>query len=81
MAIFHLSVKTVSRSTGRSAVAAAAYRTGDTLTNERDGRQHDYANRTGVDDSFIIARLVASGRTIALHCGTLPSRPRSVLTQ
>ncbi|MEW9299219.1 MobQ family relaxase [Acetobacter oryzifermentans] len=55
MAIFHLSVKTVSRSTGRSAVAAAAYRTGDTLTNERDGRQHDYANRTGVDDSFIIA--------------------------
>jgi len=55
VAIFHLSVKTVSRSTGRSAVAAAAYRTGDTLTNERDGRQHDYANRTGVDDSFIIA--------------------------
>lgn len=55
MAIFHLSVKTVSRSTGRSAVAAAAYRTGDTLTNERDGRQHDYANRTGVDESFIIA--------------------------
>lgn len=55
MAIFHLSVKTVSRSTGRSAVAAAAYRSGDTLTNERDGRQHNYANRTGVDDSFIIA--------------------------
>jgi len=55
VAIFHLSVKTVSRSTGRSAVAAAAYRTGDTLTNERDGRQHDYANRTGVDDAFIIA--------------------------
>ncbi|WP_264996230.1 MobQ family relaxase, partial [Kozakia baliensis] len=55
VAIFHLSVKTVSRSTGRSAVAAAAYRTGDTLTNERDGRQHNYANRTGVDDSFIIA--------------------------
>jgi len=54
VAIFHLSVKTVSRSTGRSAVAAAAYRTGDTLTNERDGRQHDYANRTGVADSFII---------------------------
>ena len=55
MAIFHLSVKTVSRSTGRSAVAAAAYRSGDTLTNERDGRQHNYVNRTGIDDSFIIA--------------------------
>ncbi|MDN7352166.1 MobQ family relaxase [Acetobacter senegalensis] len=55
MAIFHLSVKTVSRSTGRSAIAAAAYRSGDTLTNERDGRQHNYANRTGIDESFIIA--------------------------
>ncbi|WP_099349454.1 MobQ family relaxase [Acetobacter aceti] len=55
VAIFHLSVKTVSRSTGRSAVAAAAYRSGDTLTNERDGRQHNYANRTGIDESFIIA--------------------------
>jgi len=55
VAIFHLSVKTVSRSTGRSAVAAAAYRTGDTLTNERDGRHHDYTRRSGVDGSFIMA--------------------------
>jgi hypothetical protein len=55
VAIFHLSVKTVSRSTGRSAVAAAAYRAGVTLTNERDERQHNYANRTGIDGSFIIA--------------------------
>ncbi|PYD60714.1 MobQ family relaxase [Gluconacetobacter entanii] len=55
MAIFHLSVKTVSRSTGRSAVAAAAYRTGDRLTNERDGRHHDYTRRSGVDGSFIMA--------------------------
>ena len=42
MAIYHLSVKTVSRSTGRSAVAAAAYRAGERLTNEADGAAHDY---------------------------------------
>jgi hypothetical protein len=58
VAIYHLSVKTVSRSTGRSAPAAAAYRTGTLLTNERDGVTHDYRNRGGVDREhgpFIVA--------------------------
>lgn len=32
MAIYHLSVKIIGRNSGRSAVAAAAYRSGDTLT-------------------------------------------------
>jgi hypothetical protein len=45
MATYRLSVSTVSRSTGRSAVAAAAYRAADRLTNERDGRTHDYRRR------------------------------------
>src|SRR3546814_3411604 len=36
MAIYHLAVKSVSRSTGRSAVAAVAYRAGVALENERD---------------------------------------------
>ena len=49
MAIYHLSVKTVSRSTGRSAVAAAAYRAGERLTNQADGAAHDYSRRRGVD--------------------------------
>ena len=42
MAIYHLAVKSVSRSTGRSAVAAVAYRAGVCLENERDGLVHDY---------------------------------------
>lgn len=54
MAIFHLSIKTVSRSTGRSAVGAAAYRCGQRLTNERDGVTHDYRARTGVEHSEVI---------------------------
>ena len=41
MAIYHLSVKIISRSSGRSSVAAAAYRSGDILTNEWDGITND----------------------------------------
>lgn len=55
MAIYHLSVKAVSRSSGRSAPAAAAYRTGERIVNERDGVTHDYSRRTGVEQSFIVA--------------------------
>ena len=55
MAIYHLAVKSVSRSTGRSAVAAVAYRAGVCLENERDGLVHDYTRRGGVKDAFIVA--------------------------
>ena len=54
MAIYHLAVKSVSRSTGRSSVAAAAYRSGALLENDRDGRVHDYRGRGGVEASFIV---------------------------
>ena len=54
MAIYHLAVKSVSRSTGRSAVAAIAYRAGVELVNERDGLVHDYTRRGGVEDAFIV---------------------------
>src|SRR3546814_6860372 len=54
MAIYHLAVKSVSRSTGRSAVAAIAYRAGVELVNERDGLVHDYTRRGGVEDVFIV---------------------------
>lgn len=39
---FHLSTKTFKRSEGRSAVAAAAYREGSRLKDERTGIVHDY---------------------------------------
>ncbi|KDM65067.1 MobQ family relaxase [Acidiphilium sp. JA12-A1] len=55
MASYHLSAKAVSRSTGRSAVGAAAYRSGERLTNERDGVTHDYTRKGGVLSSFIVA--------------------------
>ena len=55
VASYHLSAKAVSRSTGRSAVGAAAYRSGECLTNERDGVTHDYTRKRGVLSSFIVA--------------------------
>lgn len=54
MAIFYCQMSVVSRTTGRSAVAAAAYRTAKILTNERDGLVHDYRRREGVGHSEIV---------------------------
>lgn len=48
MAIYHCSIKIIKRSQGRSAVAAAAYRSGQRLTNEWDGITHDYTKKGGV---------------------------------
>lgn len=48
MAIFHCPISIIQRSKGRSAVAAAAYRSGTKLTNEWDGLTHDYTRKGGV---------------------------------
>ena len=50
MAIGLASVKSISRSGGRSATAAAAYRTGQNITDERTGQIHDYTRKGGVVD-------------------------------
>lgn len=49
MSIYSASVKTISRSAGRSATAAAAYRTGKEVIDERTGVIFDYTRRSGVD--------------------------------
>ncbi|NKL12641.1 Ti-type conjugative transfer relaxase TraA [Rhizobium leguminosarum bv. viciae] len=54
MAIYHFSMKPIARSGGRSAVASAAYRAAERLTNERDGLTHDFSNRTGVEHAEIV---------------------------
>lgn len=48
MAIFHLSIKMLSRSSGKSAVAAAAYRAGAKLEEKETGYTHDYTRKSGV---------------------------------
>lgn len=54
MAIYHLSAKIISRSSGRSATGAAAYRAGQQITDERTGLVHDYTRKGGVDHTEIL---------------------------
>ncbi|WP_239806764.1 Ti-type conjugative transfer relaxase TraA [Croceicoccus hydrothermalis] len=54
MAIFHFSAKVIGRSSGRSAVAAAAYRAGERLHDERIDRDHDFTNKAGVLHSEVM---------------------------
>ena len=55
MAIYHFSVKNISRSDGRSAVAAAAYRSGEKLIDGRQGKEQDYTRKSGVEFKKIYA--------------------------
>ena len=48
MAIYHLETKVVSRGTGRSAVAAAAYMSCSQILNDYDGVQHDFTRKKGL---------------------------------
>ena len=54
MAIFHCPIKIIQRSKGKSAVAAAAYRSGTKLTNEWDGLTHDYTRKGGIIHSEVM---------------------------
>lgn len=55
MASFHLAVKAISRGAGRSATAAAAYRAGVEIEDERTGLVHDYTRKHGIEHSEIVA--------------------------
>jgi hypothetical protein len=55
MAIYHLSASIIARSSGRSAVAAAAYRSGSRLEDRQLEKTHDYTPRRGIERSFIVA--------------------------
>lgn len=59
MAIYHASISTISRSAGHAATAAAAYRAGLALTDERTGERHDYTRRGGVVDTVMFAAAFA----------------------
>ncbi|MGO3120123.1 MAG: MobA/MobL family protein [Moraxellaceae bacterium] len=54
MAIFIASTKSISRSSGQSAVASASYRAGVELEDKRYGKTHDYSKKHGVMSADII---------------------------
>ena len=48
MAIYHCTIKIISRGKGMSAVGASAYRSGEILKNEYDGITHDFTRKRGI---------------------------------
>lgn len=48
MAIYHLQIKSVGRSTGRTATSSAAYRAGERIRDERTGALYDHRKRADV---------------------------------
>lgn len=53
-AIYHFSAQIISRSDGRSSVAAAAYRAAEKLLDEKTGLIHDFTKKDGVDHTEIL---------------------------
>jgi hypothetical protein len=53
MAIYSFRMQVIGRSAGRSATAAAAYRSGEQLTDERTGQVHDYSGKSDIYGSEI----------------------------
>jgi Ti-type conjugative transfer relaxase TraA len=54
LAIYHCSMKPIARGSGRSAVAAAAYRSATRLENERDGFVHDFTRKLGIEHAEVV---------------------------
>src|SRR5689334_1700161 len=54
MAIYHFSAKMISRGSGSSALAAAAYRSASRLHDQRLDRAHDFSNKAGVVHSEVM---------------------------
>ena len=54
MAIFSMRMQVIGRSAGRSATAAAAYRSGEQIEDQRTGRVHDYTGKSDIYGSEIL---------------------------
>ena len=54
MAIFHCQIKIISRGKGKTATAAAAYRSGTKIVDDEFGKTHDYTRKRGVAFSEIL---------------------------
>jgi hypothetical protein len=54
MAIYHCSIKIITRGKGKTAVSAAAYRAAELIKSEYDGETHDYMRKGGVVHTEIL---------------------------
>jgi hypothetical protein len=76
MAIYHFSAKVIGRGTGRSAVAAAAYRSASHLHDERLGRHHDFTN---TPNQCVIVRRTQWSKSSVRHVRRIASVPETLL--
>jgi MobA/MobL family len=60
MAIAFVKSRVAGRSDGKSAIAMAAYRSGDRIIDLASGKTHDYTKKLGVDHSEIISPVAAT---------------------
>jgi hypothetical protein len=65
MAIFHLNLKTIGRSQGRSATGSAAYRAGEVIHDRRTGLTFDYTRKKEIDGAELIAPSNSPGWTLS----------------
>ena len=71
MAIYHFSVKTISRGAGRSAVACSAYRSGEKLIDERQGKEQDYTRKQALNlQKFMPLKMLILSYSTAITFGT-----------
>lgn len=54
MAIMHCQIKNIGRSSGKSAVASSAYRSGEKMEDWETGLVHDYTKKTGIEYTEVI---------------------------
>ena len=54
VAVYVVKMQVIGRRAGRSATAAAAYRSGEQVKDERTGKTHDYTGKSDIYDSEIL---------------------------
>ena len=77
MAIFIASTKSISRSSGQSAVASASYRAGCELEDERYGKIHDYSKKHGVMSADIILPTALADAKVSIERSELWNKAES----
>ena len=68
MAIFHCQIKIISRGKGKTATAAAAYRSGTKIVDDEFGETHDYTRKGGVYRKLKNKKMLNCAEKLKLLC-------------
>ena len=84
MALFHFHATQIKRSAGQSAIASAAYRSGEKLHSEYYGEDSDHTKKGGVRHNEILLPFHAppdyqDTQTLMITCGKIEQNPKAQL--